>query len=61
MDLVKTFSGKKFMWDGMTYPGRQEAEEGMQKYSSDGFDVEMIEDGGQCFLFTRRVVQAVGE
>ena len=60
MDLSKTFGGKKFMWDGRAYPGRQEAEEGREKYSSDGFDVELIEDGGHCFLFTRRVVQAAG-
>jgi len=59
MELARTFGGKKFMWDGRIYPNRREAEEVSQKYRDDGFDVELVEDDGQFFLFTRRVVKEV--
>lgn len=59
MELARTFGGKKFMWDGKTYPNRMEAEEVGQKYRSDGFEVELVEEEGHCFLFTRRVVKEV--
>jgi hypothetical protein len=57
MDLARTFSGKKFMWDGKTY--QKEAKEVGQKYKDDGFEVELVEESGQYFLFTRRVVKEV--
>jgi hypothetical protein len=59
MELARTFGGKKFMWDGKIYSNRIEAEETMQKYRNDGFEVELAEEGGSCFLFTRRVVKEV--
>lgn len=59
MELARTFSGKKFMWDGKTYQNRKEAEEVGQKYKDDGFEVELVEEEAQCFLFTRRVVKEV--
>lgn len=59
MELTRTFDGKKFMWDGKAYDVRKEAEEVGQKYRGDSFDVELVEEGGQYFLFTRRVVKEV--
>jgi len=59
MELTRTFDGKKFMWDGKAYDVRKEAEEVGQKYRDDGFEVEMVEEEGQWFLFTRRVVTEV--
>jgi len=59
MELARTFGGKKFMWDGMVYEDRREAEEVGQRYRGNGFEVEMVEGGGQYFLFTRRVVEEV--
>ena len=47
------------MWDGVTYQNQGEAEEVGQKYRSDGFKVELVEEGGEYFLFTRRVVKEV--
>ena len=47
------------MWDGKAYPNQGEAKEVGQKYKSDGFDVELVEEGGEYFLFTRRVVKEV--
>ena len=47
------------MWDGVTYQNQKEAEEVRQKYRDDGFDVELVEEEGKYFLFTRRVVKEV--
>lgn len=52
-------NGKKFMWDSVVYESRKEAQDVMQKYKSDGFEVEMIEEEKQLFLYTRRVVAEV--
>ncbi|MDI6815287.1 MAG: hypothetical protein QMC90_04325 [Dehalococcoidales bacterium] len=57
MELARIFSGKKFMWDGKVYNDGREAGEVAQKYRSDGFEVKAVEEGGQWFLFTRRVVK----
>jgi hypothetical protein len=59
MELARMFKGKKFMWDGRTYLNQQEAEEVRQGYQSDGFETELVEEGGQWFLFTRRPVKEV--
>jgi len=59
MELARTFGGKKFMWDGRVYEDRREAEEVSQKYRDDGFEVELVEEEGQSFLFSRRVVTEV--
>lgn len=59
MELARTFGGKKFMWDGKTYPNQKEAKEVGQRYKDEGFDVELVEEGGEHFLFTRRVVKEV--
>jgi len=59
MELARTFGGKKFMWDGKTYQNQKEAKEVEQKYKSDSFDVGLVEQDGQYFLFTRRVVKEV--
>jgi hypothetical protein len=59
MDLARTFDGNKFMWDGMTYANEKERGETAQKYKGDGFEVEMVDEDGEYFLFTRRVVKEV--
>ncbi len=59
MELARIFNGKKFMWDGRVYTEEKERREISQKYKEDGFEVELIEEGNQYFLFTRRVVTEV--
>ena len=59
MELARTFGGKKFMWDGEAYPNKRKAQEVGQQYRGDGFEVELVEEGEHCFLFTRRVVREV--
>ena len=59
MELARVFNGKKFMWDGRVYTNEKERREIAQKYKDDGFEVETVDEGGQYFLFTRRVVREV--
>ncbi|MFC2062508.1 hypothetical protein ACFLS8_00965 [Chloroflexota bacterium] len=59
MELARTFNGKKFMWDGRTYENLRELEEVGQSYQTEGFDIEIVEEDGQSFIFTRKVVEAM--
>ena len=59
MELARMFNGKKFMWDGRVYTDERERGEIGQKYQDDGFEVELVDEGGEYFLFTRRVVKEV--
>jgi len=59
MELARIFNDKKFMWDGRVYTNEKEGREIAQKYKDDGFEVELVEEGGEYFLFTRRVVKEV--
>ena len=52
-------NGKKFMWDGVDHPSREETTEAMNKYKADGFEVELCEEEGNTYLYTRRVVKHV--
>jgi hypothetical protein len=56
---VTFFNGKKFMWDGVDYPSREETLEAMKKYKADGFEVELSEEEGKTYLYTRRLVKEV--
>ena len=58
-DVSKIIDGKKFMWDGIVYESKKEAEDTMQKYKNDGFEVELIEEEKQHLLYTRRVVTEI--
>ncbi|NIO20728.1 MAG: hypothetical protein GTN76_08330 [Candidatus Aenigmarchaeota archaeon] len=52
-------NGKKFMWDGVVYESKKEAEDTMQKYKNDGFEVKLIEEEKKNLLYTRRVVTEI--
>ena len=53
--LAKKIDGKKFMWDGGTYDSPEAAQKVMEDYSTDGFEVQMFEEGGQFLVYSRRV------
>lgn len=57
MDLAKIIKGKKFMWDGSTYPDENSAKEIAQKYKTEGFEMEVLEEENNFFIFTRREVE----
>ncbi len=58
-DISKTINGKKFMWDGVVYESKKEAEDTMRKYKDDNFEVELIEEEKKHLLYTRRVVKEI--
>lgn len=50
---------KKFLWDGVDYPSGEEVSVKALKYKGDGFEVELLEENGKTYLYTRRVVKEV--
>ena len=58
-DLSKNINGKKFMWDNVVYESKKEAQDLMEKYKKDDFEVELIEEDKQFLLYTRRVVTEI--
>ncbi len=58
-DLSKIINGKKFMWDNVAYESKKEAQDVMEKYKKDDFEVELIEEDKQFLLYTRRVVTEI--
>jgi hypothetical protein len=58
-DSSRIINGKKFMWDGVVYESKEKAQEVMEKYKKDNFEVEFIEEEKQYLLYTRRVVTKI--
>lgn len=62
-DTSRKVNEKKFMWDGVVYESKKEAQDVMQKYKNDGFEVELIEEfieeEKKYLLYTRRVVKEI--
>ncbi|MCK4444550.1 MAG: hypothetical protein KAW09_08400, partial [Thermoplasmata archaeon] len=51
--------GRKYMWDGVTYPGEQEAEKAKKEYEEKGFDVKMVNQEGEVTVYTRKEVEEI--
>ena len=47
------------MWDSVDHPSKEKTLEAMNKYKADGFEVELREEEGKTYLYTRRVVKEV--
>ncbi len=45
------------MWDGVEYSSGEKTFENIKKYKADGFEVELHEQEGKTYLYTRRVVK----
>ena len=58
-DLSKFVDGKKFMWDGKVYESEQLAQEVKKKYEDDNFEVQLIQEENQYFVYSRRVVTEI--
>jgi hypothetical protein len=58
-DSSRIINGKKFMWDGVIYPTKEEAQGIVEKYKADNFEVEFVEEGNQFLVYTRRVVKEI--
>ena len=53
--LAVKFEGKKFLWDGLTYPNEDQAREAMEAYRKDGFEVLMEKLESDCLVYSRRI------
>lgn len=45
------------MWDGQLYATREEASRAEACYQNDNFEVRLIEQEGEFFVYTRRTVK----
>jgi hypothetical protein len=59
MEKVKIFDEKKFMWDDRSYISESEAIAIKTEYEKNNFETRLVQEEGQYFLFTRRVVTEV--
>ena len=59
MDIMRSFDGKKFMWDGKIYSTEPEANEIKTEYEKINFETRIVSEEDKYFLFTRRVVTEV--
>jgi hypothetical protein len=53
--LARKVNGKKFMWDGVVYDSDASAQQIMEDYAKNGFEVEKFVEDGQCLVYSRRV------
>jgi hypothetical protein len=53
--LARKVNGKKFMWDGVVYDSEASAQQVMEDYAKDGFEVEQFVEDGQFLVYSRRV------
>jgi len=54
----RIIDNKKYMWDGKIYEDEGEALNIAAAYKKDKFDVQLIQENGKHFLYTRRVAAA---
>ena len=53
--LAQKIDGKKFLWDGVNYESRDEAQQALEGYKEQGFEVELVEQDDKVLLYSRRV------
>jgi hypothetical protein len=56
--LARKVNGKKFMWDGVVYDSEASAQQVMEDYAKNGFEVEKFVEDGQFLVYSRRVATA---
>ncbi len=59
MRTSMSIEGKKFMWDGVEYPGGDDAAIGMGKYEAENFETRLVTEDDKFYVFTRRVVTEI--
>jgi hypothetical protein len=55
----KILEGKKFMWDGESYEGMEQAKAAEETYKKDNFETRIIEESGKPLVYTRREVTEI--
>jgi hypothetical protein len=59
VELAKIIDGKKYMWDKGSYSTEAEANEKIKNYKKEGFETQLVKDGGKYFIYSRRVVTEI--
>jgi len=54
-NLVNHLDGIMFMWDGKEYQERAAALAAQAAYEKDGFQTRLLDEGGKCLIYTRRL------
>jgi hypothetical protein len=57
--MSKVMDGKKYMWDGEEYPDHGAAEAKASEYKKDNFEVQVVEEDGKHYVYSRRVVTEI--
>lgn len=58
-DSFKIINSKKFMWDGETYEGMEQAKAAEENYKKENFETRIIEEEGKPLVYTRREVKEI--
>ena len=58
-DSFKIIDSKKFMWDGETYEGMEQAKVAEENYKKENFETKIIEEEGKPLVYTRREVKEI--
>ena len=58
-EFIQYFDEKKFMWDNVQYPDTAAAKTAAEAYEAEGFEVQIVEDEEETFLYSRRVAAEV--
>ena len=53
--LARKVEGKKYLWDGVAYDSQDQAQQALEAYRQDGFEVQMFAENGQYLVYSRRV------
>ena len=53
--LTMISEGKKFMWDGRLYDAQEQGLREAEEYTSENFEVRMVEQEGKFLVYTRRI------
>jgi hypothetical protein len=51
-------NNRKYMWDGAVYPQEAEAARTAETYRQARFEVQVVAEGSEWFLYTRRPATA---
>ena len=46
------------MWDGLTYQTEDQAQQAMEAYAKDGFEIQLFTENDQYLVYTRRIAVA---
>lgn len=58
-DAAKVIDGNKYMWDGEDYPDHGAAQAKADEYAKENFEVQVIEEDGKHYVYSRRVVTEI--